>query len=151
MKPEITIINDHEFELPQNIEEIINSCMRVIQQKKDISITISFVNNEEMILLNKSYRGYAQSTDVLSFEANEIDPETGRLIVGDIVICYPHVQQQSNSLNNTLFDEINLMVIHGFLHLSGFDHNDDKNKSTMWKFQNEILKMNNISLNQIPE
>lgn len=151
MNPEIALINDQNFEIPSSLEEIVNTILLSVGHANNISLSISFVNNSEMIILNEKYYGYAQSTDVLSFEANEIDPETGRLILGDIVICYPHVQNQSSILNNNLFDELKLMVIHGLLHLLGYDHDDEIKKSKMWQLQDKILKMNKIQLNQLPE
>jgi probable rRNA maturation factor len=151
MNPEVVIVNDHNFELPTAFEVIIDTILLSVSHHNNVSLTISFVNIGEMEILNNKYYGYAQSTDVLSFEANEIDPETGRLILGDIVICYPHVQNQSSYLNNNLFDELKLMIIHGFLHLLGYDHDDENKKSKMWHLQDKILKMNNIQLNQLPE
>ena len=151
MNPEIAIINDQNFEIPSSLEEVVNTILLSVGHANNISLSISFVNISEMKILNKKYYGYAQSTDVLSFEANEIDPETGRLILGDIVICYPHVQNQSSFLNNNLFDELKLMVIHGLLHLLGYDHDDEIKKSKMWQLQDKILKMNKIQLNQLPE
>jgi len=50
-----------------------------------------------------------------------------------------------------LFDELKLMIIHGLLHLLGYDHDDENKKSKMWHLQDKILKMNNIQLNQLPE
>jgi len=139
MNPEVVIVNDHNFELPTAFEVIIDTILLSVSHHNNVSLTISFVNIGEMEILNNKYYGYAQSTDVLSFEANEI------------VICYPHVQNQSSYLNNNLFDELKLMIIHGLLHLLGYDHDDENKKSKMWHLQDKILKMNNIQLNQLPE
>ena len=150
-KSEVIIINENNFPIPSNIEKIVDSTLTLTDQDKNISVTISFVTLDEMVNLNKLYRGYAHPTDVLSFEADEFDPETGRKILGDIIICYPFVKEQSYSFGNKIEDEIYLMVIHGILHLSGFVHDDETQKSIMWDMQSRILKENNIHLTQLPE
>lgn len=149
--PEVIIINEDKFNIPVDIGDIISSILIIENQVPDKVVTISFINENEMKELYSKYFGYAQSTDVLSFEAGEIDPESGKEILGDIVICYPFVTQQSLTLGNELFDEIKLMVIHGMLHLLGYDHNSEDQKSEMWQSQNEILMANRIKLNQLPE
>ncbi|MBW6472408.1 MAG: rRNA maturation RNase YbeY [Anaerolineaceae bacterium] len=149
--PEVIIINEDKFDIPENIEYLISSIL--ISENKTLNkvVTISFINEDEMQELYKRYFGYAQSTDVLSFEAGEIDPESGKEIMGDIVICYPFVDHQSLKLGNELFAEIKLMVVHGMLHLLGYDHMTEDQKSEMWQSQNEILLANGIKLNQLPE
>ncbi|MBE0686471.1 MAG: rRNA maturation RNase YbeY, partial [Anaerolineaceae bacterium] len=137
--------------IPFDIGELISSILASENKIPEKIVTVSFVNEEEMKVLYKEYFGYAQSTDVLSFEAGVIDPESGREILGDIIICYPFVAQQSQTLGNELFDEIKLMVIHGMLHLLGYDHMTEDQKSEMWQSQNEILLANRIKLNQLPE
>lgn len=151
ISPEVFIINEENFSIPSDIGKIIISILIFEKKALDKIITISFVNEDEMKELYNKYFGYAQSTDVLSFEAGEIDPESGREMLGDIIICHPFVANQSLRLGNQLFDEIKLMVIHGLLHLLGYDHNSEDQKSEMWLSQNEILLVNNIKLNQLPE
>jgi probable rRNA maturation factor len=148
---EVIIINEDEFNIPDNIELLISSTLILNNIALEKVVTITFVDEHEMKELYKKYYGYAQSTDVLSFEAGEIDPESGKEILGDIVICYPFVEHQSLKLGNELFAEIQLMVVHGMLHLLGYDHMTEDQKSEMWQSQNEILLSNGIKLNQLPE
>lgn len=149
--PEVIIINEDNFNIPDDIEYLISSILISENEALDKVVSISFICEDEMKELYKRYYGYAQSTDVLSFEAGEIDPESGKEIMGDIVICYPFVVHQSHKLGNELFDEIKLMVVHGMLHLLGYDHMTEDQKSEMWQSQNEILLANGIKLNQLPE
>jgi probable rRNA maturation factor len=151
MDPEILIINDHQYSVPENFDQIISTTLLMTKQDEHISVSIIFVNNDEMIEFNSKYRGYTQSTDVLSFEAGELDPESGRIILGDIVVCYPYVMDQSKILNNNLQDELSLMIIHGLLHLLGYDHDNDSSKAQMWNLQDKILEVEKINVNQIPE
>jgi len=149
--PEVIILNEDNFIIPLDIKDLISSILTLENQELENIVTISFVEDKVMKDLNEQYFGYAQSTDVLSFEAGVIDPESGKEILGDIVICYPFIVHQSHTLGNELFDEIKLMVIHGMLHLLGYDHTTDDHKSEMWQSQNEILLANKIYLNRLPE
>lgn len=151
MKPEITILNENEYDYPNDLEDVIASTLSVTNQNKNVSININFVNEQEIVNINNQFRGYPEPTDVLSFEAGVTDPETGKTILGDIIICLPFVEKQSALLENDLNNEIKLMVIHGMLHLLGFDHDDEKSKSLMWDKQNKILESLKIHLNKIPE
>lgn len=151
INPDVIIINEENYKIPLDFVGLISSILLFENEALEKIVTISFINQEEMKDLYKKYYGYAQSTDVLSFEAREIDPESGKEILGDIVICYPFVDYQSLSLGNELLDEIKLMVVHGMLHLLGYDHNTEDQKSEMWQSQSEILLANGIKLNQLPE
>lgn len=149
--PEVILINEDKYNIPDDIGYLISSILILEKKALDKVVTINFINEDEMKELYNKYFGYAQSTDVLSFEAGELDPESGKEIMGDIVICYPFVAHQSLMLGNDLLDEIKLMVVHGMLHLLGYDHMTEDQKSNMWQSQNEILLANGIQLNQLPE
>jgi probable rRNA maturation factor len=149
--PEVNVINEENFNIPNDIFGLISSILISENESLNKVVTITFINEDDMKLLYQSYFGYAQSTDVLSFEAGEIDPVSGKIILGDIIICYPFVNHQSLTLGNELFDELKLMVVHGMLHLLGYDHVTEEQKSEMWKSQNMILMANQIKLHQLPE
>lgn len=149
--PEVIITNDNNYPLPKEIEGVVFSTLTYLQIDNNVSLSIAFVEEETIIELNNVFSGYAKSTDVLSFEAHIVDPGTGRLFLGDIVICYPFVLKQSTSIGNNLNDELLLMVIHGLLHLLGFSHENEKSKDKMWAVQSQILRLNNIKLQRLPE
>jgi len=151
MKPEIHLLNEKNYNLPDDIENVIDVTLSILNQVHKISVNISFVDEQEITRLNKQYRNFSVPTDVLSFEAGVIDPETGNKILGDIVICIPFVEKQSTLLQNNLNNEIRLMIIHGMLHLLGYNHDDEHSKSIMWGDQNKILEKLQIELNNIPE
>jgi len=151
MKPEIHLLNENNYDIPNKIENIIDATLSILKQDNKISVNISFVDEQEITRLNKQFRNYSEPTDVLSFEAGVIDPETGKIILGDIVICVPFVVNQSTFFKNNLNDEIKLMIIHGMLHLFGFDHENVQSKAEMWDYQNKILERLQIKLNNIPE
>ncbi len=141
--------NDYPIDL--NFEAIIQTTLTQIDAEENSELTIVFIDNDYMQALNTQYRGYAQPTDVLSFESGEKDLESGNLYLGDILISYPYVQQQALQLNNTLADELTLMIIHGILHLCGYDHDTPQRKQAMWQVQSKILDLLAIHLNKLPE
>lgn len=149
--PEIVIINENEYLIPSDITEVVGSIFSFLQNDTRSVVTIIFIEEEEMKNIYKQYYGYTHITDVLSFESGEIDPESGRIMLGDILICYPFVEKQAISLGNKLDDEIKLLVIHGMLHLVGFDHTTEEQKLCMWEVQNKLLTLNDVNLNRLPE
>lgn len=148
---EVSVINEENYKIPNGFVSLIHSILTHENESLDKIVTIIFIDEDEMKQLFSKYYGYTHSTDVLSFEAGEVDPESGKEILGDIVICYTFVENQSLTLGNDLFEEIKLMVVHGMLHLLGYDHMTEDQKFEMWKSQNEILTVNRIRLNQLPE
>ncbi|MGB8252016.1 MAG: rRNA maturation RNase YbeY [Anaerolineaceae bacterium] len=86
------------------------------------------------------------TTDVLSFPADEKDPETGKGYLGDIIISYPRATQQAAGAGHTTGDELSLLVIHGVLHLAGHDHAEVDEERIMFALQNDALNRLNLSI-----
>jgi probable rRNA maturation factor len=102
-------------------------------------ITIRIVDNDESQNLNSEYRGKDKPTNVLSFpfeapEFIEID------LLGDLVICAPVVEQEANEQNKALNSHWAHMVIHGTLHLQGYDHIEDAEADEMEGIEIDIMK-----------
>ena len=79
------------------------------------------------------------ATDVLSFPASESDPETGTPYLGDILISIPRATAQAQAAGHPVEDEVQLLVVHGTLHLLGHDHAEAEEKARMWRAQAEVL------------
>ena len=90
---------------------------------EDATLSIVIDNNEKLRELNNQFREIDAPTDVLSFPSGEIDPETGSKYLGDIIISWEKVQTQA--IQQTIKCEMRLMVVHGVLHLLGYDHSTD--------------------------
>jgi probable rRNA maturation factor len=84
-------------------------------------------------------------TDVLSFPASEADPETGTPYLGDILISIPRAKQQAETAGHSLEAEVQLLVVHGTLHLLGHDHAKAGEKARMWKEQAEVMSKLGLS------
>jgi len=148
---QLDLLNDHNYNIPIGLDHIVIKSLDILGFKKKCIISIAFINDEEIKKLYEEYFGYAQTTDVLSFPSDTIDPETGFLPLGDILIDFPFVQKQAISLENNLESEIYLLIIHGLLYLLGYDHASENEELVMWELQNQILSNLNIKINRLPE
>lgn len=102
-------------------------------------LTIVIAADERLYQLNKEYLGLDSSTDVLAFPAGYLDPDSGKEYLGDILISFPRAQQQAKAAGHEIMEELQLLVVHGVLHLLGHDHGEDSEKARMWATQREIL------------
>ena len=114
-------------------------------------ISIVLTDDAQLHQLNRDYLGVDAPTDVLSFPASETDPETGAHYLGDILISISRAEEQAKSASHSLESEVQLLVVHGVLHLLGHDHANAKEKATMWKAQAEILESIGLSGIEIQE
>jgi len=103
----------------------------------DLSIVVA--DDTFVRKLNRQYRGVDAATDVLSFQAGEIDPDTSGLYLGDVIISLPRAQEQASAGGHTLAEELQLLVVHGVLHLLGYDHATAPEKKKMQAVQDNIL------------
>lgn len=89
----------------------------------DAEVAVTFVSNREMRALNRRYRGKDRPTDVLAFPAREGEPTPGEEgLLGDVVIAVRVAQQQAVSQGRSLAEELQVLLVHGVLHLLGYDH-----------------------------
>lgn len=114
-------------------------------------LTIVLTGDEEIHKLNRDFLGKDSPTDVLSFPAAEVDPETGRQYLGDVVISLPRAKEQALAHGHDVSIEVQLLVVHGVLHLLGYDHGNKGEKALMWKVQGEVLKKLGVKLDEIEE
>jgi probable rRNA maturation factor len=100
---------------------------------------ILITGDEQLHELNKKYLEIDAPTDVLAFPADTIDPETNTNYLGDILISYPRAQAQAAEGGHAVEEELRLLVVHGMLHLLGYDHSEPDEKAKMWAVQSHIL------------
>ncbi len=103
-------------------------------------LTILLAEDARLQELNRDYLGVDAPTDVLSFPASETDPETGAPYLGDILISVPRAATQARAAGHPLEAEVQLLVVHGVLHLLGHDHAGGREKARMWAAQADVLK-----------
>jgi probable rRNA maturation factor len=102
-------------------------------------LTIVLTDDAQLHELNRDYLGVDAPTDVLSFPADEEDPESGVHYLGDILISIPRAKKQAKAAGHPLEAEVQLLVVHGALHLLGHDHAKAREKARMWKAQAEVM------------
>lgn len=116
---------------------------------EDAEVSISFVTDEEIAGLNEAYRGIPGPTDVLSFECDQADAgerdwgapaeADAAYVLGDVVIAPDVARRQAEEFGTGFEDEIGLLLVHGLLHLCGYDHQDDDEALRMEALEREIL------------
>lgn len=111
--------------------------------------SLSFVNDAEIRRLNRRWRGRNKATDVLSFGYKKSVPVGGRgrgvvRELGDVIISVQTARRQAKSAGRTLQAEVSLLLVHGFLHLLGYDHAVRRQEDLMFGLQQEILMRNKI-------
>ncbi len=109
----------------KTFEEFGREAVEKVLETNGKFVTVAFVSDKKMRLLNKTFRGKNATTDVLSFpfEAEEFEREENRL--GDIFISLEQAERQSIENNLDFKLEIKQLILHGILHLCGFDHETD--------------------------
>jgi probable rRNA maturation factor len=108
-------------------------------EEQEGDFTILLTSDEQVQELNREYMKIDAPTDVLSFPADYTDPDTNTLYLGDVIISYPRAQEQAANGGHTLEHELQLLVVHGVLHLLGYDHLDEEEKYRMWTVQGGVL------------
>lgn len=122
------------------IEHAVHAALKHEAQSLDSDLTIVLTDDVQLRELNRDYLGIDAPTDVLSFPASESDPETGARYLGDILISMPYATRSAEKAGHGLQAEVQLLVVHGVLHLLGHDHAEADEKARMWKAQAEILE-----------
>jgi len=106
-------------------EEFAGKVVEKISQTSGRFLTIAFVSDKKMRLFNKTFRGKDTTTDVLSFPFEAEEFEAGDNNLGDIFISLDQAKRQAEENNLTFEREIRQLILHGILHLCGFDHETD--------------------------
>jgi len=124
------------------IEKVAAECLIVEDRPLDYEISVTFVDDEEIRVLNNEHRNINKSTDVLSFpigdDYNYDIPYTP--LLGDIVISIETAQRQANDFGHSIEREIAYLTAHSMFHLLGYDHIDDKDKEVMREKEKLVMK-----------
>jgi len=118
-----------------------NEAMTHQQVSEGAALTILLTDDDYIQELNRQFRGEDRPTDVLSFPAGEPMPGNESLLeyLGDIAIAVPVADKQASEKGHPLVAELQLLAVHGVLHLVGYDHLEGVEKEKMWGVQRAIL------------
>lgn len=152
--------NETEVTFPFDVEELVEKiALQVLDTEKceyEAQVNVLLTDNAGIHEYNREYRGIDRETDVLSFpnvdfetagvfeisedmEADYFDPDTGELILGDIIISVDKVKEQSESYGHSIKREFAFLVAHSMLHLCGYDHMEPGEAAVMEAKQEEAL------------
>lgn len=133
----------------EKLEEAVRHVLVSENVSDNTMLTIVLATNTYVQEMNQKYRGVDAPTDVLSFPASPLPPEIAEeeeSYLGDIIISLPYVAQRAQEENHSLHDDLTLMVVHGTLHLLGYDHDTPDSQKSMWAVQDKILKSLGVML-----
>ena len=130
---------------------------------KKVRVEVSFVDKKEIKRLNKEFRQIDKETDVLSFPVldlvpmqkvsikdfmEDFDPETKSLMLGDIIICNDVAKKNAEEYGHSYEREVCYLVVHGCLHLLGYDHMEEEDKKLMRAMEETVLTKYKITRNE---
>ena len=150
----INVVFNEMFEGSVGSEILEITALKVLeheQQPEEVDVSIAIEDNAQLQELNLKFLGIDAPTDVLSFPADEIDPDTGNLYLGDIIISLPTAAAQAAAAGHPLQNELQLLVVHGMLHLLGYDHATPEMKTEMWELQAQLLAGLSVDIKKLPE
>jgi probable rRNA maturation factor len=121
------------------IELATLQAMQLAGASADAELTIVLTDDNELQHLNQEFLGIDAPTDVLSFPADFRDPDSQNSYLGDILVSVQRACQQADLQNHSAKQELLLLIVHGVLHLLGYDHAEEAEKARMWFLQDQIL------------
>ena len=135
----------------KNIEQAV---YKTLNQTENLKAELVFVDKDEIKRLNREYRNVDTVTDVLSFPSldnikgkvikkeNYPEEADGKyLFIGSIVLCEDKIEEQAKELGHTCSRERTYLIVHGLMHLFGYDHIEEKDKKEMRKMEKLALKL----------
>lgn len=147
----INIDNQQDFLESALLQRAARLTLDLESAPVDADITIVLTDDAQLHELNKEFLGVDAPTDVLSFPASESDPETGTPYLGDILISIPRAKEQAQASGHSVEAEVQLLVVHGTLHLMGHDHAEAEEKARMWAAQAEVMSRLGLSYVKIQD
>jgi probable rRNA maturation factor len=110
-------------------------------EKDNYDLSIVIASNSEIHQLNREYRHIDAPTDVLSFAYDMVDPETNTRYLGDIIISAEKVHEQAKQAGHSPQLEICTLIVHGILHLLGYDHEEQTDEAIMFQLQGKLIEV----------
>ncbi|MBO6129022.1 MAG: rRNA maturation RNase YbeY [Pseudobutyrivibrio sp.] len=152
-----------DFDYEKVAKDVVNQAIEYMNFPFEAEVSITLTDDSGIQVINKEFRGIDSPTDVLSFpmieynapgdfssiEENDdlFNPETGEVILGDIVLNVPRIYKQAEEYGHSNLREYAFLITHSMLHLFGFDHMTDNDAAVMENKQREILDELNITRN----
>lgn len=143
-------INDETNKVGEDVGKLVDDLLRHALKEEglpgEIELSLTFMDDEAIQEINKTYRGIDAPTDVISFALEEevegevaVIGEGMPVVLGDILIAVPTAARQAEEYGHTLEREMGFLALHGLLHLLGYDHMTEEEEQKMFGRQKEIL------------
>jgi probable rRNA maturation factor len=132
-------LSDDRAAVSDLLEEAARTTLKLAAEDAEAELTIALTDDEHIQQLNQQFLGLDTPTDVLSFPAGDLDPDSEELYLGDVVISVPRALAQASAAGHPYLEEMQLLVVHGVLHLLGHDHGEPDEKQRMWDLQRKAL------------
>jgi probable rRNA maturation factor len=127
--------------------DIVDVTLSTQKIDRPVELSLLITGDDEVHRLNREYRGIDKTTDVISFALSEniadtefVTPPDKVLRLGEVIISYPQAAAQARENRQTIKAEMAWLVVHGLLHLMGYDHGDEKSEAAMRRREEAILK-----------
>ncbi len=146
-----------EFDTQATVEAVAGEVLDMLECPYEVQINVLITDNEGIRKLNSEFRQIDKETDVLSFpnaefdapgefesiehqESECFDPDSGELILGDVILCAQKIKEQAAAYGHSEKRELAFLVAHSILHLCGFDHITEEEANVMEEKQEEALQ-----------
>ena len=134
-------------ELAELLEQVVDFAVKQVLGEDEVELTVTLTDGETIREINKEHRGIDSETDVLSFplwdrragEEPFVNPDTDAIMLGDIIISIPRMKEQAEEYGHSERRELAYLCIHGVLHLIGYDHIEENDKTEMRGKEEELL------------
>jgi probable rRNA maturation factor len=149
----MTLHVEYLNEIDENSEEFQELLANVLQKAAEMEktgsaeVSVTIVTKERIQEINGEYRQKDAVTDVISFAMEEMGEDETEIIggeetrfLGDIIICLDVATEQAEEYGHSIEREMGFLAVHGFLHLLGYDHMNEKDEKAMFGRQEEILE-----------
>lgn len=147
---------DVPFDAEETARLVVQASLEYVECPFESEVSILITNDDEIHEMNRQHRGIDRATDVLSFPMLEYEkpgdfsgfedkddyfnPESGELMLGDIVLSMDRILQQAQEYGHSPRREYAFLIAHSMLHLFGFDHMEDEERLVMEQKQREIME-----------
>ena len=140
MKLEISI-DDKGWKSVASLRTIARAAVKAALKDDDVSVSVLFTGDSEIMEVNAQWRGKANATNVLSFPVSATTPvpDGEPRPIGDIVLAYGVIAREAEEQKKTVANHVAHLIVHGTLHLLGYDHEDDGEAAMMEAREIEIL------------
>lgn len=123
----------------KDIETLLNNTVKFLSIEEAI-FNVIIVNDEKIHEINREYRNVDRPTDVISFALEDDKTMTSEVrILGDIYVSIDTARRQAYEYYNTEKEELRFLIIHGLLHLLGYDHMNESDEKEMMSLEEEVL------------